>query len=466
MNIFICWSERRSKELAIAMSEWLPKFIPNGLVKPFLSLRDIPKGTLWFEEVNKNLGAANAGLICVTPESLRSGWIHFEAGALAKALWEGKKGRIYTYLHGIEPNDLKGPLGEFQSTRSTREDTKNLIESIVSSMGEDAPPKREEWEKAFNEHWDGFYSEVSKIKPRSMQELLPDLEKSFRRKTFEEPLSECSRQSWIERYGGAWETFAELKKHEQTIKADGSYLQDLYELLLSQLDGYAMDMAALLLSEKQFALGDDGKLAVPEGIRKPCERRRNQVRRLVTQMLTPDGGPVHDKEARRFVKMTTFEEKKALLIYPMQQKIELKMKGGGGEAIENEIVITEETLRKCAISWWEFDRIFYYLVQENCAEPQADQLVKCISQELEKLKSKEEEGSLIPMHYALRAVRTALKSARINLPDERISEIEDLMSKVKRHLKKTGQDEGGQVKDNISEIMNILNGAKALGCQS
>ena len=58
------------------------------------------------------------------------------------------------------------------------------------------------------------------------------------------------RQSWIDRFTGARETLARLKTYGPVRKADNSYLLDLYNDLLAELDGYAMNMGALLLERK------------------------------------------------------------------------------------------------------------------------------------------------------------------------------------------------------------------------
>src|SRR5260221_146226 len=132
MKVFICWSGRRSGELAEAIYCWLPKFT-QGLALPFLSSK-IKKGGRWFEEIERQLDASDAGLICLTPENLSSNWMHYEAGALAKAVRKRSalklKNPIFTYLLGVEPQELQGPLAEFQSSRTTREDTRELIRTI------------------------------------------------------------------------------------------------------------------------------------------------------------------------------------------------------------------------------------------------------------------------------------------------------------------------------------------------
>src|ERR1700720_3713132 len=105
MRIFICWSGRRSGELAEAIYDWLPKFT-HDLALPFLSSK-IKMGVRWFEEIGQQLDASDAGLICLTPENLSSNWIHYEAGALAKAVrrrgTSNRTNPIFTYLLGVKP---------------------------------------------------------------------------------------------------------------------------------------------------------------------------------------------------------------------------------------------------------------------------------------------------------------------------------------------------------------------------
>lgn len=448
MKIFLCWSEDRSKSLARALRDSLPKFIPTGLEKPFFS-EDIAKGTRWFDEVSDELDGADAGLVCVTREALQSGWIHFEAGALARAVRKKGAGTLYTYLVGVEPHELKGPLSEFQFTKFDREDTKKLIASIVMSM-KDRGPGRDAWEKAFDEHWERFDGAVKDIEPLPAGKLIPDLEQLFRRKTFNEPLDECSRQSWIDRYTGVQETLGEMRKYAQAMKADNSYLLDLYNELIGQLDGYAMDMAALLLREEEFKIGGDGRLLIDGGIKKPCEKRRRHIKQLVTHMLAPNCAPVLG-ESRRFAKMSTFEEKKALVIHPIQWEIQ------GMRKDKKLRDISKKQLGNCAVSWWEFDRIYFYLVQENSDSPSTRQLVECIDQEFEKLRATDGEASLIPLHYAVRALKEAFsRPAGRRESAELKPRIRTLFARLADFLGKHDMDKGGQVRDNVDELLARL----------
>ena len=445
MNIFICWSGERSKALAGLMYEYMPRFIP-GLPRPFFS-ENIAKGARWFDEVSDALDAADAGLVCVTPESLQSGWIHFETGALARAVRKNRRGKVFVYLLNVKPDELKGPFGAFQSTRSDRDDTEKLVDAVVTSMGADADA-REKCERAFARHWGAFAKGLDAIRPPTIDELIPGLEQLFRRKTFNEPLDECTRQTWLDRYDGARQTLERLSRYRQVMEADDSHLSDLYNELVGQLDGYAMDMSALLLREERFEFGGDGKVAMGEGVRRPCEERRRRIRQLVVQMLTTDCGPVL-KESRRFARLHTFEEKKALLIHPQQQKFQL----AGGKGARP----SEETLRRCAASWWEFDRIYYYLAQEYGDAPDVPRLGECLEQEFERLRAKEGGGSLIPLHYAVRALKKALtKSAARGGAHADAARLRKLVGRLQSYLADAGQDAGRQVRDNLDDLLALL----------
>lgn len=84
MHLFISWSGGKSHRLAAAMKEWLESHFPDEITA-FVS-SEIEKGRQWFPAVESQLRKADAGLVCLTPESLKSDWVAFEAGALATAV--------------------------------------------------------------------------------------------------------------------------------------------------------------------------------------------------------------------------------------------------------------------------------------------------------------------------------------------------------------------------------------------
>ncbi|HEU4888652.1 MAG TPA: hypothetical protein VFV49_12265 [Thermoanaerobaculia bacterium] len=448
MNIFICWSETRSQRLAGELCTYLPKFIPGLDEKQlFMSSNDIPKGTRWFDAVDTNLDKANAGLVCLTREALQSGWIHFEAGALARAVRKNQgQGGIYTYLLGVEPGELKGPLAEFQSTKFDREDTRKLCAAIVTAMANESP-QREQWEETFDHAWGDFAKAVQAIGPLPVDKLIPGIEDIFRRKTFNEPIEECTRQSWIDRFTGARETIAGLKTFAPIMRADNSYLLDLYNELIEQLDGYAMNMGALLLTETRFCINkEDGKLEIGNGIRRACESRRGKIRQIVTHLLAPNCAPVLEAEARRYAKMSSFDARKTIMIHPAEMEIRRTWKDNSTSKA------TEEQLKQCAGSLWEFDRIYFYLVQERTESPDLDQLIDSLGQELEKLRAVDGGSSLIPLHYAIRALKKTFPKARTELS----AKVRLLLVAIEDFLTEYDLDKGRQVRGNIKEFRTIM----------
>jgi hypothetical protein len=444
--------------LARTLHAHLPKFIP-GLVKDsrdtnlFMS-DDITKGSRWFDVVEKELDKADVGLVCITREGLESGWIHFEAGALARAVRKNKRmqgGTLYVYLLGVRSEELTGPLSEFQATSFDRDDTKKLCAAIVGSMGEDAP-LREDWETAFNEHWPSFETDVKKIAPLPASDLIPGLEDLFRRKTFNEPLEDCTRQSWIDRFTGARETRAALEAHRPILKADNTYLLDLFNELVAELDGYSMNMGALLLTETKFAVDPEiGKLVVGNGIKRACESRRGRIRQLVTHLLAPNCAPVLEAESRRYAKTPSFEARKTILIHPAERHIQEEQSGNGPKRL------TEEELEKCASSLWEFDRIYFYLVQEQTGSASVEQLIDSIQQEFERVRAVEGGSSLVPLHYAIRALKTRVRAGESPAGSAEASELDRLLTNIERVINDFGLDPGRQVRDNIEEVRALVN---------
>ncbi|HEX8250732.1 MAG TPA: TIR domain-containing protein [Pyrinomonadaceae bacterium] len=129
MKIFISWSGERSRAVAKALNDWLPKVIQA--VKPFYS-PEIEKGAKWSNEIDGELDGTSFGIICLTPDNLESKWIHFESGALSKT----PNAKIWTYLHGIKNEDVPPPLSKFQHTIAEKSETLSLVKSINLALRE------------------------------------------------------------------------------------------------------------------------------------------------------------------------------------------------------------------------------------------------------------------------------------------------------------------------------------------
>jgi hypothetical protein len=67
MKVFISWSGDKSRNVAVALRDWLPSVI-NG-IQPFVSSKDIHAGTRWQQEIADQLDTTNFGVVCVTKEN-------------------------------------------------------------------------------------------------------------------------------------------------------------------------------------------------------------------------------------------------------------------------------------------------------------------------------------------------------------------------------------------------------------
>ena len=96
MNVFISWSGKSSEAVAQALTNWLPDVIQP--VKPFMSRENIRKGALWRQVIAQQLRDSKFGILCLTRDNLDATWLHFEAGAIAKAVDDSL---VWTYLFHV-----------------------------------------------------------------------------------------------------------------------------------------------------------------------------------------------------------------------------------------------------------------------------------------------------------------------------------------------------------------------------
>jgi hypothetical protein len=129
MNVFLGWSGERSKAVAELLHYWMK--CVNQRTDPWISSREIPKGTRCFSEINNALKDMKFGIICLTKENKNSPWILFESGLLSKGLSEN---RVCTLLVDLEAKDIADPLAQFNNTIPNRDGLWSLVQTINTGL--------------------------------------------------------------------------------------------------------------------------------------------------------------------------------------------------------------------------------------------------------------------------------------------------------------------------------------------
>lgn len=176
MKVFVSWSGDTSKAVAIALRNWL-RYVFPGLV-PWVSEQDIQAGTKWGSELGKALGECKLGVICVTPENLRSSWLAFEAGALSAAI-DGS--RVIPYRFHLQTADIIPPFSQFQDVGADQDGTYRLVRSINDGCEKKWYQEQEDLRTAFQTWWPKLkdaLEKVESIRPsqvRTDRELLEEI---------------------------------------------------------------------------------------------------------------------------------------------------------------------------------------------------------------------------------------------------------------------------------------------------
>lgn len=157
MKVFLSWSGTRSREIAKLLSDWLSCVIQA--LQPWVSDRDLDRGSLWFGEINDQLKDTTVGIICLTQENKDRPWILFEAGALAKGL---STARVCTLLIDLEPKDIQDPLAQFNHTFPTRDSIFSLVRTLNGTLGSASLDTRI-LEQVFDTYWSQFEDKFKAI---------------------------------------------------------------------------------------------------------------------------------------------------------------------------------------------------------------------------------------------------------------------------------------------------------------
>jgi hypothetical protein len=179
MKVFISWSGPQSNHIAQALRDWLRDVIQN--LNPWMSEVDIGAGERWGERLWNELYDSKFGVVCLTAENLQSPWLHYEAGALAKAVDR----RVCPYLYKIKPTMVQGPLSHHQMKQVDKQGTRELLHSIntasLTLTERGLPP--EQLDKTFNTWWPQLEEKINAIPPsttappprREIQEIVEEI---------------------------------------------------------------------------------------------------------------------------------------------------------------------------------------------------------------------------------------------------------------------------------------------------
>lgn len=176
MQVFISWSGARSKLIAEAIRNWLPKVIQS--VKPWMSNEDIEAGSRWLIEISDTLTQSTVGIICVTEENQHNPWLLFEAGALSKTL---EQTCVCPILFQMNPGQLSGPLTQFQSNKLTMSGILKVLHTLNKNLG-DNKLESNELEEILDVWWPKLEQKLNdipasdtNIQPRTTNEQLDEL---------------------------------------------------------------------------------------------------------------------------------------------------------------------------------------------------------------------------------------------------------------------------------------------------
>jgi hypothetical protein len=236
----------------------------------------------------------------------------------------------------------------------------------------------------------------------------------------------------------------------------------LFEMLVVELDGYAMAIQSLLLTPKTFTLEDRGELKMDPGIKTCCEDRRLAIRSLAARLLRPLDEP-QQEAAVRFMGAETNEERR-MIVHRLEAAIRrerevaverLEEDGDGVVSWKALNTLTGGRPIRFRESSWDLDRIYFYLLiqyfgtavlrwQPVRTAGKAVPLLhdwlcaaRDVEMEVERYRARSKGGSLMPLAYALCALQEINQQEAPN-PDEARSAVTSALELVEWELGEEG----------------------------
>ena len=115
--------------------------------------------------------------------------------------------------------------------------------------------------RRFDASWPALQRAIRKAAALRLDDVCPGFQTLFSSRTFQEPLEEGTDQAWISRYDDKRGASMAIRRHLPAVeKCCEPWQLWLYQKLLSQLDGYTLDIRENLIEERRFELSDEVKV--------------------------------------------------------------------------------------------------------------------------------------------------------------------------------------------------------------
>jgi hypothetical protein len=234
-NVFISFSGETSLAAAKALREWLPSVVQSA--RPFMSESDVEKGSRGLQEITGVLEGIKVGIVCLAPDNLASPWIHYESGTLSKTVDE--KTRLCTYLLcGLQPENVKSPLGLFQHTKAQKEDTRRLLTTINRAVGEEPIPESN-LDEVFEAMWPKLEAKLRDLPPlgqdaapkRSVEDMVAEILEVVRADS-----NRRKRLDWTDEYEPVVKNLFQLLAAEPSLTRNGVPLSTLAGKIRTEKD--------------------------------------------------------------------------------------------------------------------------------------------------------------------------------------------------------------------------------------
>ena len=164
--MFISWSGDLSRALAVILRDWLPLAVQH--VHPWTSDRDIKPGDRWALVLGRALEESDFGVICLTPDNLKSQWLLFEAGAMSRA----RDAKVVPLRFGLDISDLDDPLAQFQSVGADRAGIERLVGRLFDLSGSTLDARQRE--TVFEAMWPLFERNLADLSALSQKKMPVD----------------------------------------------------------------------------------------------------------------------------------------------------------------------------------------------------------------------------------------------------------------------------------------------------